>query len=242
MLLAQIEAGVWRRGDRLPAETALAEAMDASLGTIQRALHTLAEKGVLVRVHGRGTFVGGDTFAGSDRAPADDIRHFRFLSESGEAILPVYARMLAIETISEGGPWERFLGPQPSFLRLSRLLNVDGEFDVFSEIYLPGDRFAALRDVEPKSLDGVLIRDYLASRFNAPTLEVEQHLTMGVLPPRACNAIKVARGSIGLVWVLLGRSYRGQPISWQRAHVPPVDRALQILDRPTRGAAGIVER
>jgi hypothetical protein len=65
---------------------------------------------------------------------------------------------------------------------------------------------------------------------------------MGVLPPRACNAIKVARGSIGLVWVLLGRSYRGQPISWQRAHVPPVDRALQILDRPTRGAAGIVER
>ncbi len=146
------------------------------------------------------------------------------------------------EAVRDGGPWERFLGAQPFFLRLSRLLNVDGEFDIFSEIYLPGERFAALREVEPKSLDGVLIRDFLAARFNAPTLEVEQHLTVGVLPPRACNSIKVARGSIGLIWLLLGRSYRGQPISWQRAYLPPVDRALQILDRPTRGATSLVER
>ena len=223
-ILGRIEAGDWAPGDRLPAETELARAMEASLGTIQRALQTLAERGVLIRQHGRGTFVGGG------RAPADDLRHFRFLSESGDAVLPVYARMLAIETTSEQGPWQHFLGPQPGYLRLSRVLNVAGEFDIASEIYLPGPRFAALVDQPPDSLDGVLIRDFLAARFNAPTLEVEQQLTMAVLPPRAANLIKVPRGSLGLVWLIMGRSYRGQPITWQRAFVPPVDRALQIQD------------
>jgi GntR family transcriptional regulator len=231
-LLARIEDGIWRPGDRLPAETELAESMRASLGTIQRALQTLVEKGVVVRVHGRGTFVGGG------RAPADDLRHFRFLSESGRSILPVYAHMLAIESTDEAGPWRDFLGAQPFYLRLRRVLNVDGEFDIFSEILLPGPRFAGLRELAPQALDGVLIRDYLAARFNAPTLDVEQHLTIGVLPPRACNAIKVARGTLGLVWVMLGRSYRGQPITWQRAYLPPVDRALQILERPARADLG----
>jgi DNA-binding GntR family transcriptional regulator len=229
-ILARIEAGDWRPGDRLPAETELARSMGASLGTIQRALSTLAETGVLARQHGRGTFVGGG------RAPADDLRHFRFLSESGDAILPVYSRMLAIERVEEAGPWARFLGIQPHFLRLHRVLNVAGEFDIASEIYLPGPRFAALAGLEPSSLDGVLIRDFLATRCNAPTLEVEQQLTIAVLPPRACNLIKLPRGSLGLVWLIMGRSYRGQPITWQRAFVPPVDRALQIQDQHAKKA------
>lgn len=229
-LLARIEAGDWRSGDRLPAETELARTMEASLGTIQRALQTLAEKGLVVRQHGRGTFVGGN-FAHDSRAPSDDLRHFRFLSESADAILPVYAQMQAVERIEEAGPWAGFLGDQPFFVRLRRLLSVDREFDIASEIYLPGPRFSGLLELAPARLDGVLIRDFLSARFNAPTLAVEQRLTMSVLPPRACNLIKVGRGSLGLVWLILGRSYRGQPITWQRAYLPPVDRALQIQDR-----------
>jgi len=228
LILGRIERGEWRPGDRLPSETELARSMDASLGTIQKALKTLADDGVVMRHHGRGTFVGGS------RAPDDDLRHFRFLSESGDAILPVFAHVLAIERIEETGPWAEFLGRQPFYLRLRRLLSVDKEFELLSEMHLPGPRFEALAALQPKALDGVLIRDFLAARFNAPTLEVEQRLTLGVLPPRACNVVKVARGSLGLIWVLMARSYRGQPISWQRVFVPPVDRALQILERPAR--------
>lgn len=229
-LLARIEAGDWRSGDRLPAETEFARTMEVSLGTIQRALQTLAEKGVVVRRHGRGTFVGG-SWGQDSRAPADDLRHFRFLSESGDAILPVFAHMQAVERTEEAGPWAGFLGDQPFFVRLRRVLSVAREFDIASEIYLPGPRFSGLLELEPARLDGVLIRDFLSARFNAPTLAVEQRLTMGVLPPRACNLLEVGRGSLGLVWLILGRSYRGQPITWQRAFLPPVDRALQIQDR-----------
>lgn len=223
-ILNQIEQGMWRPGDRLPAETELAHGMDASLGTIQRALQTLAEQGVLVRRHGRGTFVGGE------RTPANDLRHFRFLSESGDAILPVFAHMQAIERTDEAGPWAAFLGRHPCYVRLVRSLSVNHEFEIASEIYLPGARFASLLELAPESLNGVLIRDFLAARCNSPTLDVEQRLSMTILPSRICKQVGAAQGCMGLVWHLLGRSYRGQPITWQRAWLPPVDRALQILD------------
>lgn len=228
-ILARIESGHWRPGEQLPAETELAQRMDASLGTIQRALQTLADQGVLVRRHGRGTFVGGE------RTPANDLRHFRFLSESGDAILPVFAHMQTIERIEAAGPWAGFLGRQPFYVRLDRTLSVDHEFAIASEIYLPGPRFAQLLDLAPASLNGVLIRDFLAARCNAPTLEVEQRLAMTILPARISARLETAKGTLGLVWLLMGRSYRGQPITWQRAWLPPVDRALQILDHHGKG-------
>jgi len=228
-ILARIESGHWRPGEQLPAETDLARRMDASLGTIQRALQTLADQGVLVRRHGRGTFVGGE------RTPANDPRHFRFLSESGDAILPVFAHMLTIERTEEDGPWAAFLGRHPFYVRFDRTLSVAHEFNIASEIYLPGPRFTQLLDLAPDSLDGVLIRDFLAARCNAPTLEVEQRLAMIILPARICTRLETARGTLGLVWLLMGRSYRGQPITWQRAWLPPIDRALQILDHHGKG-------
>ena len=50
-ILKEIEAGIWRPGDRLPAETKLAELEGVSLGTVQKGLNHLAEQGVLVRRH-----------------------------------------------------------------------------------------------------------------------------------------------------------------------------------------------
>ena len=56
---ASIGAGRWRDGDRLPSEQELARDHDVSLGTLQKALATLAQRGVITREHGRGTFVAG---------------------------------------------------------------------------------------------------------------------------------------------------------------------------------------
>ena len=76
---------------------------------------------------------------------------------------------------------------------------------------------------------GVLIRDYLTLHFNCPTLAVEQRIAAAALPPRVCQTIAVPHGTTGLVWELLARSYRDQPAVYQRVHVPPTDRPLQIL-------------
>lgn len=223
-ILRQIEGGVWKPGDQLPSEADLAKSMEVSLGTVQKALQLLVEDRVVVRQHGRGTFVG------TSRTPEEALRHFRFLSEGGDRLLPVFSTVLGIAETTEPGPWSHFLKDEPSFVTLRRRLSVGGEFDVYSEFYLPGSRVRPLLDIPPDELDGVLLRDFLAERFNLPTLRMEQRMQCGLIPPRVCNLINLPRGSFGLIWHLLGYSYRDAPAIFQRAYVPPTDRALQIVD------------
>lgn len=229
-LLREIERGVWKPGDRLPSESALAASSEASLGTVQKALNHLAEQGILQRQHGRGTFVSGQP------APGRDLRHFRFLGEDGHSLLPVYPHVLTVERVQGGGPWSAFLGPEPFYVRIDRVIDIgsDGtpsqaaEFGVFAELFLPGGRFESLLDLRAADLDGMLIREVLDRRFDTPTLTVEHRLGCGMLPPRVCRRLGLPSGTVGTTLILRGRTWRDQPATWQRLFIPPTDRELEL--------------
>ena len=57
MLTDAIERGVYSPGSPLPSETDLAEQLDVSRATLREALRTLEDRQLIVRRHGRGTFV-----------------------------------------------------------------------------------------------------------------------------------------------------------------------------------------
>jgi len=57
VLKAEIEAGKWRSGDKLPSEAEMARSFGVSMITLREALKGLAELGYIRREHGRGTFV-----------------------------------------------------------------------------------------------------------------------------------------------------------------------------------------
>jgi GntR family transcriptional regulator len=56
-LAERIRAGMLRPGDRIPPERELAEQMQVSRMTVRQALGRLADRGLLMRQRGRGTFV-----------------------------------------------------------------------------------------------------------------------------------------------------------------------------------------
>lgn len=216
-------------GDRLPAEDQLASDMDASLGTVQRALRSLVSMGVVERHHGRGTFVT------SSRAHEGQLQHFRFMGEGDTRILPIDFNIIGVELTESSGPWSQFFGPDNTeFVHIRRFASVNNEFDVYSEIYLPAERFSELARMGPSTLNGVSFRDMLAERFNAPTLNSRQTMVCQVLPPRVAKLIDLPRGQYGIVWTLAGMSYRDAPITWQRIFVPPSDRVLELV--PGRNA------
>jgi GntR family transcriptional regulator len=225
LLLERIEKGRWKAGELLPSESELAQALPASLGTIQKALNHLATRGIVVREQGKGTFVI------RARTPDRYLRHFRFLGEDGTSLLPAYMRMLSVQLTHVQGPWMEFLGRDACYVELKRLMNINGEFDLYSEIYLSGSRFGPLASVELDDLQGASIRDLLSDRFNAPTLGIEQTFRCATLPSRVCSELALRHGSFGIAWEIRGRSYRDAPITFQRVYVPPTDRRLQVLDR-----------
>ena len=56
-VLAQIQAGVWREGEAIPAEETLAREFGVSRMTVNRAIRELSDEQIVERVRGSGTFV-----------------------------------------------------------------------------------------------------------------------------------------------------------------------------------------
>lgn len=233
-ILNRIESGEMRPGDQLPPEGTLAGALPASLGTVQKALGHLKALGVVVRDHGRGTFVAGAPRAMSgERMPADDLLHFRFADDSLVAPLPVYARVETMHKVDgatgdASTPWARFLGNDESYIRIGRRINVNDEFEAFSEFYLPWSRFRGLLRVPLDELNGISLRVVLSRTYNLPTLHFDQRLRCARLPRAACRALGLSAGSPGMVWEIFGRTYRRQPASYQRVYLPMGHRPIEI--------------
>lgn len=235
-ILNLIEAGEMRPGDRLPPEGALAGALPASLGTVQKALGHLKTLGVVVRDHGRGTFVAGAPIpASGERMPERDLLHFRFADDDHAAPLPVYARVETVEKVAGSKieattPWARFLGNDKAYICIGRSINVNDEFEAFSQFYLPWSRFRGLLRVPMAELNGISLRVVLSRTYNMPTLHFDQRLKCAPLPTVACKALALADGSPGMVWEIFGRTYRKQPASYQRVYLPMGHRPIEITN------------
>jgi len=219
-----IRAGSLAPGDRLPSELEFAGALPASLGTVQKALGTLAQRGVLVRRHGHGTFVAEPHF----RGPA--LWHMRMLDEHGD-VLPVNMHVHAIERIEEAGPWSRFLGAQPYYVRIRRRIEVNGEFTAFGEVVVSGPPFASLLRTPAQRLDGRALRGELSERFGVTVERVREQIGCEPAPEHVCRALGTAPGSVMLVCEIFGYGYRDAPVYYQCNHIPPNTRRLEILER-----------
>lgn len=220
-LLDAIESGIWKPGERLPSEAVIAGMLPLSLGTVQRAFQSLVDQGVVTRHHGQGSFVAGLP------VNANQIRNFRFLDDDGKRLLPVYGRVLSVESIEEAGPWSTFLPGEQRFVRISRLINVNLEFQTFSQVYLPEVRFGDLLKV-PSSSISVPLTYMLSERFNAPTLHVTHTVACERLSEEACSAIGQPAGSVGMHWEIFSYSYRNLPSFYQRVFLPLTNRRLQF--------------
>jgi GntR family transcriptional regulator len=224
LLESEIAAGRLAPGDKLPSEADFAEALPASLGTIQKALGTLAERGVLVRKHGKGTFVS------SSRIDNHSLWHLRFLGDEGD-LLPLWLTVHAIKRIEQQGSWSEFLGPHPYYVYIQRSMNVNNEFTVLGEFVVPGPRFRGLLDISPQQLDGTPLRELLSERFGAPTLRVEERIGFEPANDAVCETIGVSPGSPALLCHVLGYGIGDMPVYSQIYHIPPNRRRLEVRER-----------
>jgi len=221
-IVANIEAGNLKSGERLPGEADLAAVLPVSLGTIQKALSRLVDQGMVVRRHGTGTFVA------DGRQRLTDLRHFRFLADDDETLLPVFATVKAISVISHDGPWVRFLGVEGSHICIERKINVNGEFDCFARFYVADERFPALAKTDRHRLDNVSFRTFLKDNYGVATMRVAELVAAETMPDDICEVMGLAVKTTGLVYHLRGFGYRDGPVSYQIVYIPPASRRLEF--------------
>ncbi|MBY0576807.1 MAG: GntR family transcriptional regulator [Gallionellaceae bacterium] len=224
-LLAAIEAGHWKAGDKLPPEVVLARLTPFSLGTIQRALRALVDEGILIRRQGSGTFVTGTRKAVA--APW----HCRFYADDGKGFLPVFPKVISRRKIRERGPWSDYLQHKgDNIIRIDRRMSINHEFIVFSKFYLNADHFGGMLKKTVAELDGVNFKTILEQEFGSPVMSIAQTATVMRFKDVICRACRINTGSTGLFLQSVASTLRGRNIYYQEFFVPPTSRRLMLSD------------
>jgi GntR family transcriptional regulator len=219
-LLAAIEAGHWSPGERVPTEAELARTTPFSLGTVQRAMRALVDEGVVQRVQGSGSFVS------PVHTRIEDPSLCRFLGEDGRSFLPLFSRVVSRVAVAGAGPWREHLGASASLLRIDRVLNVNGEFDVYSRFYFDAARFRRLASRPLEQLAGTNFKELLREEFSMPVSDPRQRILIGRMPSEVCRRLGLAKGSAGAILEITGRAGADDATYYQQVFVPPSPRKL----------------
>lgn len=224
ILFSAISAGHWQPGDKLPAESHLTRITPFSLGTVQRALRTLVDEGLVVRTQGSGTFVA------QGRAQIDAPLHLRFLGGEGESrFLPLFPKVLARKRIAERGPWSDWLRQKGAdIIRIDRRLSVNGEFSVYNRFYFNADSFPGMGDKSLAALNSMNFKQFLGSWLKMPITNVEQRICLVKFPRQICKVIGVRPGTKSLLLESAASAGRGNPVYYLESFIPPNGRRLDL--------------
>ncbi len=224
-IVARIEAGELRDGDRLPSEEQLADGYAVSVGTMQKALARLAHAGLVSREHGRGTFITGTRLG-----PAG-VSYLRFRDAQGHD-LPHFVRVRRVRRETRGGPWAAFLGRDERTIRIERAISVAGHFELHAEFWLRERDFARIEGADARSLHGNL-RELIGQRLALPTLRVEQLIRFERPPARVAATLALDEDAPAFVMEMRGHTLRDQPLFYQRVYSGPFSDSLVIDRAPT---------
>ena len=220
-IVGRIESGALRQGDRLPSEEQLATGFRVSVGTVQKALARLAHSGLISREHGRGTFVSGS------RIGSADVNYLRFRGADGRD-LPHFISVKSVRRLKRKGAWSDFLGPQPGYIRIERIVSVGGKVDLYSEFWLREAEFRRLNGVDHRALEKNL-RVMLSNQLSLPTLRVDQCIRFELLEAPVARELGLQPDRPGFVMELRGYTLRDQPLYYQRVCAAPFGENLVIV-------------
>lgn len=154
-----IASGRWAENHKLKSETDLVEDLGVSRGTIRRAIGELIDEGLLVRVHGRGTFVSRPKL---EQPLADNLVTFsEDLITQG---IPFETTVLEQEVVQPGEAISALLNvaPDGKVFALKRLRAVGGVPVILLHNYVVYDRCPAIEtcDFHNERLFEVLEQEY----------------------------------------------------------------------------------
>jgi GntR family transcriptional regulator len=218
-----IHSGQFRPGERLPTETELSQRLPVSVGTVQKALSKLADSGLVVRNRKTGTFVADR----SSRAPETHVYRFKD-PLSGEMLLP-FTRVLRVEIDKTKGPWSITLRCK-RLVRIDRLVWIEQDPPAFSSVYVAFEHGKGMLKKPLEELHGSSWHRFLIESFNLPTLRMDHKFGCRELDARACDALLVREGTVGIAWDITDFSFEERPVLFQRYQLPPSHRPIELSE------------
>lgn len=218
-----VRSGRFKPGQRVPTEVELAERLPLSLGTVQKAMQSLAASGVLVRRRKAGTFIA------ERRSQVDEVHVYRFHDPVTGALQMPFVHTLKVALDDLPGPWQQHLGAART-VRVDRLVWVDDDPPAFNSIHLSIAHGSFLMDMPVEALHGSSCHRLLVERFNLPSVRVEHAVSCAPLTADACVHLSLAAGTVGLIWDVCDFTFDQRPFFFQRFQLPPGHRPMRLSE------------
>jgi GntR family transcriptional regulator len=156
-------------GDLLPSERALSNHYGVARMTVRQEIERLAAKGIVLRMHGRGTFVAEPKFVQSARLTSfsEDMRARGMTPGSSvleRSVLPANEFVASHLEVDTDTP----------VVKIDRVRSADGEPMAFERAYLPSARFPGL---ETEDLAGRSLYELLRERWGVVVESADQIVT-----------------------------------------------------------------
>ena len=236
-IVAAIESGHWVSGDRLPTESEWVRCTPFSLGTVQRALRSLVEEGIVTRAQGSGTFVA------QNRQQMEAPWHCRFLAADGTSYLPVYPKLVSRRRTNARGPWSAHLGHDADgTIRIDRRLGIGDEFFVYSRLYMSAARFAALLAKPVHEIEAANVKALIGRDFHLPITQIGQRVSIARFPADVCRVVRVPANTLGMVMECVATARAGVSVYYQELYIPPNERRLVVSDSDAAWGMGDAAR
>lgn len=219
-----IDQGEWGVGDRIPTEAELIQLSRYSLGTVQKALSSLAGDGTLTRKQGSGSFVNAKP------QRIIDVAHARFLSDEKDEVLTLYSNVLSRCIVRVQGNWSfHFSDPGMLIIRIDRLLTVNNEFNVFNRFYFDARRFKRLASINLKELDGVNFKSLLEKESVITWGDELKTIQVIESPSSVSRAMKLPSiQNLALLEISRQDRELSHTLYFQEFYIPPSKRKLQL--------------
>ncbi len=235
-LVEGIKSGYWKAGDKLPTEGELAEMTPFSLGTVQRALRSLVEQGIVVRQHGLGSFVAELDLR------LEDPWHCRFMADDRESFLPIYSKAIKRTSVSKPGEWSYYLPDvRGSAIRIDRIINVNNEFNVFTQFYTDRHMLPALWERPLEKLNGLNFKKLITRDSNVPITHIDHFVRSVMLNEDLNEVLDLKESTMGLFLQAVARM-GNTPVYYQEFFIPPTKRMLSIPSESAGAMAAKMQR
>jgi GntR family transcriptional regulator len=213
VIRAGITNGRYRPGEALPSEFKLADELKVSQGTVRKALDELAQRNILVRAQGRGTFVATHTAERSlfhflhvvDRRDNRQLPESRILECGSTAASEVEADRLGIAV-------------DAAVLRIVRVRTLQGKPVIFDRIAVPIALFPDLGSEHGPALPNTLYDLYQRRYGITIARAVERLRAVAAGPDEACQ-LDVPPGSPLLEIDRVAVSLDGRAAEWRLSRV-----------------------
>lgn len=205
----EIARGEYKPGDQLPAEPELIQQFGVSRITVRQALSDLAAEGLVVRRHGKGTFVT------ERRIQHELVRLTDFVEDMELAGLAPSSRVMEFTHEVAPAPVAAalVLPAEAEVVRVDRLRLANNEPIACDTAWLPL-RYGALLSESDLAVETII--HVLEERFNIPIERGSFSITAAVASARCAQALQIAPGAPLLVIDRVSYTRNDEPIYMQR--------------------------